>query len=98
VVLHVRQEGDELGVVALVEVARGAGVFVLMLAPGRGRAHLAQRQPGRTALFGIVGVGLRHQAQRPQQHLAQVVHRHRPTVARAERGGRCGGLQHGPGV
>jgi hypothetical protein len=50
--LHIRQEAHELVVVPLVEAAAVAGVFVDLLAPGRGVAHVAQHVPG-----PVVGVG-----------------------------------------
>ena len=69
--LHVGQEGDELVVVALVEAAAVAGVFVDLLAPRRCSPSRAAPARGRDARRRRAR---RHQAQRPQQGLAQVAH------------------------
>ncbi|MNK66747.1 hypothetical protein D3C87_860720 [compost metagenome] len=70
--LHVRQEAHELVVVALVEAAALAGVFVDLFAPGRGVAQVAQHVPG--AVVRGRRAGRRHQAQGPEQRLPEMLH------------------------
>jgi len=63
--------------VAVVKAAGLAGVLVLLLAPGRRVAELAQRAPGSASLrilLVIAGRGDRNQSQWPEQHLAEVAH------------------------
>jgi hypothetical protein len=84
--LHVGQEAHELVVVPLVEAAAVAGVFVDLLAPRRGVAHVAQQLPGamvralralraRVGLGVGRGVGRGHQPHGPQQRLPEMLHR-----------------------
>ena len=70
--LHIRQEAHELVVVPLVEAAAVAGVFVDLLAPGRGLAHVAQYVPG--AVVRGRRAGRRHEAQGPEQRLPEMLH------------------------
>ncbi len=94
--LHIGQEGDELVVVAFVEVVGVAGVFVHHLLPHRRRAGRCQQLPGP----GDPARGQRHQPQRPKQHLTQVPHLRprrnaRRGTVRAGHGAQCRGRQPG---
>ena len=75
--LHIRQEADELVVVALLKAAGAAVVLVDVLAPGRRVAHVAQQLPRRAASHIVVGHAGRYQPERPEQHLLQMPDGHR---------------------
>jgi hypothetical protein len=67
--LHRRQEGDELGVMSLLEFRRIAGEFVLHLAPRMGRRGGRDVRPVVLDLLAVVG---RQEIDRPQQDLAEM--------------------------
>ena len=71
--LHVRQEVDELGVVALLEVTGIASELVGDLAP---RTVGTRRRNGIPMLMNLDCLDQRHQLQRPQQDLAKAAYRH----------------------
>lgn len=73
--LHVRQEGHELAVVALLELRRITGELVGELAPGTLRAAALQHLP---VLLDLLALADRHQLQRPEQDLAELAHDRRP--------------------
>ena len=69
--LHVRQEGHEFAVVALLELAGIGREFVLDLAPGIRAAALRQVLPVALHLLALTH---RHQLQGPHQDLPEVAH------------------------
>ena len=69
--LHVRQEGHEFTVVALLELRRVAGEFVLHLAPRVAGVDLVERLE---MALHLVACAQRHQLQRPDEDLAEVPH------------------------
>ena len=64
-----RQEGHELPVVPLMEIGRGAGEFVALLAP---RIALGDRGKGFGMTLYLIAAADRHQPQRPHQDLAEM--------------------------
>jgi hypothetical protein len=86
--LHIGQEGDELVVMPLVELAGVAGELVGHVFPRTVR-QLAQDVPRPAPAVGVRWH--RHQPQRPQQNLAQVAHQR--LVGGANGRGGCGGAQ-----